>query len=217
MSPVAAAKPLRTASPLPSGSMVGIGGRRGSRGVWWIRRMSRAPRAGDRRSMRSTVPSVEWPSTNRISVWRPISGSRSTASSTLPRSLRHGITTDEKLGFSERHRPPPLRLGARRTGRGRNGFRPGARAGDRGSATLERRGTRAGQELPCPRATSSKPDELEEVLEVLHAEPVLVGLRHLPAEPLGRGRGALPQEVVVGHDEPRPRVADGVQRARSVA
>ncbi len=42
---------------------------------------------------RSGVPSVEDPSTNRISVRVPMSGVRRTSPETLSASLRHGMTT----------------------------------------------------------------------------------------------------------------------------
>ena len=42
------------------------------------------------------VSSLEWPSTNMISVPCPMSGVRRTASSILPDSLRAGMTTEQR-------------------------------------------------------------------------------------------------------------------------
>jgi len=70
-----------------------------------------------------------------------------------------------------------------------------------------------GQEQRLAGVLQLEAREPQKVFEVLPSQPVLVGLGHLGADLLREAENALPQEVVVRHDEPRPGVAERAQPA----
>ena len=79
-------------------SAAGLGADAGL-GTWWISLTSLMPRTRRRTSsMRSQVPSLDAPSTKRISVCAPIDGIRETTASTLRTSFRQGTTTVQLSG-----------------------------------------------------------------------------------------------------------------------